>query len=177
MFSHIKWYHIIFLPMLLFSYLLYRVESWQSFSLMMSALAFVGGFLLWTFAEYLLHRFVFHSEYWLPDSRLIRYLHYILHGIHHMLPNDPYFKTLYRDRLVHPPILLSIELSILFPLAIKIIRIHDPILFAFFWIGFGIGYICYDLTHYMLHHVDTSKHKGSFFHKLQKYHNQHHFGG
>lgn len=79
--------------------------------------------------------------------------------------------------MVHPPVLLSIELTILFPLAVKIIRINDPILFAFFWIGFGIGYIAYDLTHYSLHHVDTTNHKGGWFHKLQKYHNQHHFGG
>jgi len=35
----------------------------------------------------------------------------------------------------------------------------------------------YDCTHYALHHVDTRKHKGSYFHRLQKYHNQHHFGG
>jgi len=35
----------------------------------------------------------------------------------------------------------------------------------------------YDISHYLLHHVDTSKNKGGFFHRLQKYHNQHHFGG
>ena len=69
--------------------LLYRIDSWQSFNPFISLVAFLGGFLLWTFAEYLLHRFVFHSEKWLPDSRLIRYLHYALHGVHHMLPNDP----------------------------------------------------------------------------------------
>ena len=35
----------------------------------------------------------------------------------------------------------------------------------------------YDIIHYSLHHVDTNKHKGSYFHRLQQYHNQHHFGG
>ena len=35
----------------------------------------------------------------------------------------------------------------------------------------------YDCTHYALHHVDTRQYKGSYFHRLQKYHNQHHFGG
>lgn len=53
-------------------------------------LAAVSGFLVWTLMEYILHRFVFHSEKWLPDSKLIRYLHFVLHGVHHMLPNDPY---------------------------------------------------------------------------------------
>jgi sterol desaturase/sphingolipid hydroxylase (fatty acid hydroxylase superfamily) len=74
-------------------------------------------------------------------------------------------------------VLLAIELTLLFPIGMKIIPIQDPIIFAFFWIGFGLGYLAYDLTHYSLHFVDTSRHKGSFFHKLQKYHNQHHFGG
>ena len=48
---------------------------------------------------------------------------------------------------------------------------------AFYWTGFLIGYFIYDLTHYSLHHIDTSKSKGTYFHKLQRYHNQHHFGG
>ena len=78
---------------------------------------------------------------------------------------------------MHPPVLVIIELNLLFPLAVKIIPISDPIIFAFFWIAFGIGYLCYDLTHYSLHHVDTSNSKGSWFHRLQQYHNQHHFGG
>lgn len=40
-----------------------------------------------------------------------------------------------------------------------------------------LGYFAYDLTHYSLHHIDTSKNKGNYFHRLQRYHNQHHFGG
>ena len=70
-----------------------------------------------------------------------------------------------------------IELTLLFPLATKLIPITNPILFAFFWIGFGIGYICYDLMHYSLHFIDTSNSKRGWFHRLQQYHNQHHFGG
>lgn len=31
--------------------------------------------------------------------------------------------------------------------------------------------------HYALHHVDTSKSSGGYFHRLQQYHNQHHFSG
>jgi len=55
--------------------------------------------------------------------------------------------------------------------------ISDPVLYAFFWSFFLIGYMTYDITHYSLHHVDTSKSRGSYFHRLQQYHNQHHFGG
>jgi sterol desaturase/sphingolipid hydroxylase (fatty acid hydroxylase superfamily) len=60
---------------------------------------------------------------------------------------------------------------------LKVIQFDDPIIFAFFWTGFLIGYMTYDITHYSLHHVDTSKHTAGHFHSLQKYHNQHHFGG
>jgi sterol desaturase/sphingolipid hydroxylase (fatty acid hydroxylase superfamily) len=69
------------------------------------------------------------------------------------------------------------ETAIVFPLITKFLPITDPALFAFFWSFLAIGYMTYDLMHYSLHHIDTSKHKGGWFHKLQKYHNQHHFGG
>ena len=59
----------------------------------------------------------------------------------------------------------------------KVIVISDPILSAVFWSFFLIGYVTYDICHYSLHHIDTSKHTQGYFHRLQKYHNQHHFGG
>jgi dihydroceramide fatty acyl 2-hydroxylase len=59
----------------------------------------------------------------------------------------------------------------------RVISISDPILSAFFWSFFLIGYMTYDICHYSLHHIDTSKNSKGYFHKLQKYHNQHHFGG
>jgi 4-hydroxysphinganine ceramide fatty acyl 2-hydroxylase len=69
-------------------------------------LIFFIGVFSFTLVEYILHRFVFHSERWLPNNRIVRYLHYTLHGIHHMLPNDP-------DRLVYPPVLFTITYFIL----------------------------------------------------------------
>ena len=59
----------------------------------------------------------------------------------------------------------------------QVVKFSDPVFSVFFWTAFQIGYVMYDLCHYALHHVDTSKSKGSYFHRLQKYHNQHHFGG
>lgn len=41
--------------------------------------------------------------------------------------------------------------------------------------GFLLGYFAYDTTHYMLHHFKATK--GSYFYKLQQYHNRHHFSG
>jgi len=50
--------------------------------------ALIGAF-LFTLTEYLLHRFIFHADWYIPDNRVLRILHFVLHGVHHMLPNDP----------------------------------------------------------------------------------------
>lgn len=89
----------------------------------------------------------------------------------------PVLVLIFSDRLVHPPVLLCIELSIIFPLVNKILPFSDLGLVVIFWTFLGLGYITYDLMHYSLHHIDTSNHKGGWFHRLQQYHNQHHFGG
>jgi dihydroceramide fatty acyl 2-hydroxylase len=83
----------------------------------------------------------------------------------------------YRDRLVFPPAFAVVASVIGYFTVCRIIYFENYVTSACYWSGFIIGYIIYDLCHYMLHHVDTSKHKGSYFHGLQKYHNQHHFGG
>lgn len=89
-FSHIKWYHILAVPFMVFAYLLLRIQSWGDYNPMTAFPTLLAGFLFWTLLEYLLHRFVFHSESYLPNSKIVRYLHFNLHGVHHMLPNDPY---------------------------------------------------------------------------------------
>lgn len=42
-------------------------------------------------------------------------------------------------------------------------------------LGFAIGYIIYDMTHYALHHFETTG--DSYFKRLQRYHNMHHYSG
>ena len=42
-------------------------------------------------------------------------------------------------------------------------------------LGFGFGYLTYDMIHYSLHHLKASP--GSYFKRLQRYHNWHHFTG
>ena len=58
----------------------------------------------------------------------------------------------------------------------KVAYFNNAVLDLVFWTGFLTGYVVYDLTHYAIHHIDTSKTKNSFFHKIQKHHNQHHYG-
>jgi len=53
-----------------------------------AAICFLLGNLIWTFLEYLLHRFLFHLDALLPDKPWALTLHFLLHGIHHYLPMD-----------------------------------------------------------------------------------------
>lgn len=87
-----------------------------------------------------------------------------------MLPVDP-------DRIVFPPALAFITMIIGYYTFFQLIQFENEQLTFAFWIGFVVGYLIYDLIHYSLHHIDTSKTKRSWFHRLQQYHNQHHFGG
>lgn len=51
---------------------------------------FFTGNIIWTFLEYILHRFLFHIDEWLPDMPLFMMLHFLFHGIHHFMPMDKY---------------------------------------------------------------------------------------
>src|SRR5215831_5611171 len=87
----------------------------------------LGGALIWTFTEYVLHRYLFH---YLGPRLWQRRLHFVLHGVHHDFPQDS-------DRLVMP-LGASIPLGALFYLVFRTIfgGIYvDPL-----FIGFGIGY-------------------------------------
>lgn len=86
--SHNKWYHIFFLPLAwAFGYAM-KID-WAGMDIFKMIPIFLLGFLMFTLTEYLIHRFIFHSERYLFDNKVVRYLHYVLHGIHHMLPVDP----------------------------------------------------------------------------------------
>ncbi|CAG8455673.1 10677_t:CDS:2 [Ambispora gerdemannii] len=123
---------------------------------------FIIGIFLWTLIEYTLHRFIFHIDQLLPDHPYALSVHFALHGIHHYLPMD-------RLRLVMPPVLgMSIATPIvrlgymIFPEYIA----HGIIAGAFF------GYICYDLTHYHLHHARPF---GHHLREMKSYHLNHHY--
>ena len=123
------------------------------------------GILSWTLFEYLIHRYVFHMDKFMPNKFIFILLHFIAHGIHHIIPND-------KNRLVMPPILSFLILYILTPL-FNTLPLIDGDLYAF-KSGFITGYIIYDLTHYYLHH--SSPNPASFIGKLKAHHMIHHYG-
>lgn len=122
------------------------------------------GLVVWTFTEYNLHRFVFH---WVPPGKLGKKIHFMFHGVHHDYPGDSY-------RLVMvPPV--SVPLALLFYFSFKFLlglTFGDEELIAPFFVGFVIGYLCYDMGHYALHHANF---KSKFFLELKQHHMIHHY--
>ncbi|KAA8651495.1 hypothetical protein EYZ11_004570 [Aspergillus tanneri] len=128
-----------------------------------AATYWVSGLFLWTLIEYFLHRFLFHLDKYLPDNRVGLTLHFLLHGIHHYLPMDKY-------RLVMPPALFIILASPFWKLA-HTIFFYNWYAAVSIYCGGVFGYICYDLTHYFLHHRNLPL----YYKELKKYHLLHHF--
>lgn len=127
-------------------------------------LGFLSGLFLWTFVEYILHRFVFHYKATNPVQERIFFL---FHGIHHA---QPQVKT----RLVMP-LPVSIPLALFF--------------FGLFYLIFGIflqvsewvaplmagmisGYLVYDLIHYAQHHFPM---RSGYAKYIKRYHMMHHY--
>lgn len=121
---------------------------------------YVGGLLFWSFAEYFLHRFVFHYE--IPTAWGKR-LHYVTHGVHHAYPNDS-------RRLVMPPA-LSIPLASAFYVLYSWAFGSQAVVAPFFG-GFITGYLIYDMMHYALHHASIQH---PIFQALKRHHMVHHF--
>lgn len=116
------------------------------------------GWLIWTLTEYWLHRTLFH---WVPKTRWGEQFHFIVHGVHHKWPRDKY-------RLVMVPA-ISIPVYLLFA------AVFVGLFGSYGWAmhtGFTVGYMCYDMTHYYIHHHAP---KNRWFKALRKNHMLHHF--
>ena len=121
----------------------------------------LAGLLTWSFTEYTLHRWLFHYVGPRPWQRR---LYFVLHGVHHDFPSDG-------GRLVMP-LPASVPLGALFYLLFRAIagaQLVDPL-----FVGFGLGYLAYDGTHYATHHWRMKSGWGKY---IKKYHLVHHFTG
>lgn len=140
--SKTPWYVVptIWLPCVIFG----TVLAGQHLSLPSLVGHWIFGICFWTLTEYVLHRCLFHLDYYLPDNRVAITLHFLLHGIHHYLPMD-------RLRLVMPPTLFIALATPFWSLAHAVIWYNWHAAVAAYSGGI-FGYICYDCTHYFLHH-------------------------
>ncbi len=158
MFSKVHWSVPLFLFVPTISYFLY--QGWQlDANLLQLFICLIMGIFMWSVTEYVLHRFVFHYQ---PPGEWGAKIHFIFHGVHHDYPNDSM-------RLVMPPA-VSIPLAYLFYLLFNWLII-DVYLYPFF-AGFLIGYLCYDMLHYAIHHAPM---KGKIWMALKTHHLKHHF--
>lgn len=125
---------------------------------------FLLGIVVWTFAEYMLHRFLFHYE---PKTERQEKIFFLFHGVHHA---QPQLKT----RLVMPPV-LSIPLAFLFYglfyLVVAVV-LGGPQWVMPLFAGFIFGYLLYDMTHYATHHFPM---RSGYLKYLKRYHMKHHF--
>jgi sterol desaturase/sphingolipid hydroxylase (fatty acid hydroxylase superfamily) len=155
--SRVHWtFPLLFVPIALWCF-------WRGMSEGVGLIASLGlaafGYAAWTLSEYIFHRWLFH---WEPPGKLGARIHFLLHGVHHVHPNDPL-------RLVMPP-LMSFPLMGLAWLVIQAL---------FGWptglpvaAGFYIGYVVYDEIHYHLHHRTPTTRIGV---TLRRLHLLHHF--
>ena len=147
----------IFLPVIL--YFLYRsIWLFELQFLSIVSLIIIGLF-VWTLTEYTLHRFIFHFQ---PKSKFGQKLHFIFHGVHHDYPNDS-------KRLVMPPS-VSVPLATLFYFIFKLVlgvSFVSP-----FFVGFLIGYLFYDISHYAIHHFNMHS---KFWLAIKNHHMKHHY--
>lgn len=148
---------IIFIPVM--SYCLYAAYINPELSGASIIGFFSMGLFFWTLTEYLMHRFVFHYE---PTSEWGKYLHFMMHGVHHDYPNDSL-------RLVLPPV-ISIPLALMF--YSLFVAVMGGTITAPFYAGFILGYMFYDSWHYASHHFAM---KAPFWLFLKQYHMLHHY--
>lgn len=125
---------------------------------------FLLGLFLWTLAEYLLHRFLFHMPAKTPQMERISFL---FHGVHHA---QPQLKT----RLVMPPIVAVPLAAIFFGLFYLVsgVIFNAPEWVGPLFSGFIVGYLIYDLTHYATHHFPM---RSGYAKYIKRYHMQHHY--
>lgn len=138
---------VIWLPVV--GYFVYRSIIININALYVSPVGIILGLMLWTLAEYLLHRFLFHFPAKTPGQERISFL---FHGIHH---EQPKIKT----RLVMPPA-VSIPLALVFYglfVFVFTLLFGIPNWVSSVFAGFITGYTFYDMTHYATHHTPMKK--------------------
>ena len=119
---------------------------------------FVAGLLVWTFLEYVIHRFSFHFA---PNGNIGVMFAYLIHGVHHAYPED------HRRWVMPPTVSVPIALGLYFGFRLVLGPYVNPL-----GSGVAIGYLVYDLTHYFIHRGPLKSRAGRF---LRTHHMQHHY--
>ncbi|MGZ4034535.1 MAG: sterol desaturase family protein [Bacteroidia bacterium] len=158
-FSKIHFMVPLFLFVPVVGFFIYKTFFSYHLAIIPAILLFLGGVFVWSFTEYIMHRFLFHYH---PTSNFGKRLHFIFHGVHHDYPNDA-------KRLVMAPA-VSIPLAFLYYFLFRLL-IGEAFVAPFFS-GFVSGYLFYDMTHYAIHHFNFRR---GWWLKVKKHHMIHHY--
>jgi sterol desaturase/sphingolipid hydroxylase (fatty acid hydroxylase superfamily) len=149
---HIMW---VVAALIFLWYAIFRMEI----SVINTLLICIGGALTWTFAEYVIHRFLYHTEI---SSEGFLQFQMSMHGNHHHYPKDP-------ERLAMPPIPGIVLGALFFGFFYIIMGIYAVAFFP----GFMLGYDAYITIHYYQHRIKSPKYKP--WKKLWQHHKAHHY--
>ena len=148
---------VIFIPVII--YFCYTGFTQHPIPVLYYFITFLFGLFIWSFTEYVLHRFAFHIN---PTSEIKKYIYFMIHGVHHDYPKDG-------TRLVMVPA-VSIPLSAAFYYLFKYIL--GAVYVNAFFPGFITGYLIYDMMHYAIHHFQM---RGKILTTIKKHHFKHHY--
>jgi len=157
--SRIHWSVPLFMYVPIAFYFLYRALFVSHLDVLSVIGFYIGGIIVWTLLEYVLHRFVFHAHF---PGKLGARISFIVHGVHHDYPKDS-------KRLVMVPS-ISIPLAVIFYTLFYLLL--GPVYSSPAFAGLLTGYLIYDMTHYAIHHYNT---KSPFWLSLKKHHSIHHY--
>jgi sterol desaturase/sphingolipid hydroxylase (fatty acid hydroxylase superfamily) len=138
--------------------LLYYTKTATSLGNLQVVGLFFGGWLFFTWAEWQIHKRLYHMKL---KSEKAQDLAYKFHGIHHEYPKD-------KKRLAMPPVAsISIATILLFLFELVL----DIYSFSFL-AGFLVGYAMYLLVHYTVH---IFRPPNNFLKALWTFHAIHHY--
>jgi len=139
--SHYPWWYIFFMWIPIIGWCVYQSLQ-HGLTAPMAVGAFLFGMLIWTFLEYLLHRFVFHMD---TSTGGWNFIHFMAHGIHHLCPTDA-------SRLTFPPVFSVFVGSFFYALVVGGI---GPGFAEGLFAGGAFTYMMYDAMHYTFHHGES----------------------
>ena len=119
---------------------------------------FLGGWVLFTFAEYCVHRYLYHMS---TTTQKRARIQYTMHGVHHEYPKD-------KTRLAMPPIITLFVVALLFSIFRFVFGSYALGILS----GFTFGYALYLFVHYAIHAYSPPK---NFLKFWWHHHSQHHY--
>lgn len=150
------------MPLVLFStisgLLIYYGIIEKGFTTPQMILLFFVGMFVFTFVEYVIHRFIYHIK---PHNDAMKEFSYKAHGIHHDYPKD-------KQRLAMPPV-IALMLATFFFIFYRVLM--GDLVFGFL-AGFLMGYTLYLCIHYAIH---IFKVPSNFLKTLWHHHAIHHY--